>query len=341
MDGRLENAISVQNRVRYKLTNAPVFLKEYGDMLLFSKQPKTCDDFINKILHYFHFINEDISQVTVQDLCSNVTQYLNSKKMKVVTNRETGQLEQKPTTIAYQHGIYAALNSFFEYLVFKNYITKNPLIIVDKPKGEDKVKRLVLTPVDLQEILVSVDYGVGSNRAIAKQQTWKERDKLILYLLMITGMRIGALTQIDITDINFTTEILTVIDKGHKVMEYDISCIFSELEAWLVKRKQLLEQVNKDTNALFISSLRSRMTEKTISNLIAKYAEDALGYTISPHKLRAAFCTNLYEETHDIELVRRVVGHANVKTTQRYIVGDVGALRSKSSNIIAKQIGIN
>ena len=50
-----------------------------------------------------------------------------------------------------------------------------------------------------------------------------------------------------------------------------------------------------------------------------KYTKKALGKAMSPNKLRAGFCSILYDETHDIEFVRKVVGHAKIETTQRYI----------------------
>ena len=49
---------------------------------------------------------------------------------------------------------------------------------------------------------------------------------------------------------------------------------------------------------------------------------EGLGYKISPHSLRTAFCTILYKKTGDIEFVRRAVGHSSIETTQRYIVDD-------------------
>ena len=75
------------------------------------------------------------------------------------------------------------------------------------------------------------------------------------------------------------------------------------------------------------------MHEMTFSELVDKYAYKALGYHISPHKLRSGLASILYEEKHDIEFVRRVIGHSNVATTQRYIVTN-NAEREETANIM-------
>ena len=67
--------------------------------------------------------------------------------------------------------------------------------------------------------------------------------------------------------------------------------------------------------------------------MIQKYTEQALGKPLSPHKLRAGFCSILYSKTHDIEFVRRAVGHSNIATTTRYIVTD-GSERRKASKLL-------
>jgi site-specific recombinase XerD len=93
------------------------------------------------------------------------------------------------------------------------------------------------------------------------------------------------------------------------------------LKDWIRKRNYIILQDNcKERDALFISSKLNRISEKAVYNLVVKYTEQALGIKLSPHKLRAAFCTILYDQTKDAEFVKRAVGHKNISTTSRYIV---------------------
>ena len=92
------------------------------------------------------------------------------------------------------------------------------------------------------------------------------------------------------------------------------------INIWLYDRQEFLNRVKQNTDALFITATGSRISGNAIYYLIDKYSSEALGYHISPHKLRAGYCSIMYEKTHDIEFVRRAVGHSDVSTTQRYIV---------------------
>ena len=69
--------------------------------------------------------------------------------------------------------------------------------------------------------------------------------------------------------------------------------------------------------------------------MIIETTEIALGRRLSPHKLRAGLCSILYDETHDIEFVRRAIGHSNVATTSRYIHTNEDE-KQKASNIMEK-----
>ena len=138
---------------------------------------------------------------------------------------------------------------------------------------------------------------------------------------MTTGMRKTALTEIDINDIDLDRCKLSIIDKGKKYHIYSLSDdIMEYIKKWLLDRENI--KGHEKTDALFISEKGDRLTGNAIVKIVEKYSKAGLGYSISPHKLRAGFCSILYDKKHDIEFVRKVVGHANIRTTQRYIVTD-------------------
>jgi integrase/recombinase XerC len=107
---------------------------------------------------------------------------------------------------------------------------------------------------------------------------------------------------------------------------------------WLNKREKLL--AGKKSDALFISSRRERMSEKSIYNLVRKYSEEALGYAISPHKLRAAFVSLYYEASGgDIKATCEAVGHADISTTSIYITRRNNS-RKEAQNFMSKSLKI-
>ena len=136
----------------------------------------------------------------------------------------------------------------------------------------------------------------------------------------MTGMRETALTEINIDDVDFINNTIRVIDKRHKTHIYTINKVMREvLENWIADREEKL--AGADIDALFISKKQypRRLCAGSIENIVKKYSLEGLGYSVSSHELRAAFCNIMYEETHDIEFVSRAVGHSSVDTTLKYV----------------------
>ena len=89
-------------------------------------------------------------------------------------------------------------------------------------------------------------------------------------------------------------------------------------------------------NALFLSTQKKRMGVQAVENMVKKYAREVTpNKKITPHKLRASFATNLYNQTGDIRLVQEAMNHAKIATTELYIQSD-GRNRKKAADIMAE-----
>lgn len=310
MKGRLEHELRTVKNIQLLLNNMPKYVSDYYYTIQISKEPKTCIEYLRKIRHFMIFIDMDLNNI--DDV--TIGKYFNSLNY---TTSNDGEI--KNTSISYRKSVWTALNQFFIYLKRRNIIEYNPMDYTERPKNKDNVQRVFLSLDDLNSILNAVKTGAGNKIAIAKQELWKERDFLILYLFMNTGMRKTALSEINIEDILFNENKLVVIDKRHKIQEYVITEDLKDIiQIWLNKREKLLKGINND--ALFISSRRTRLNEKSIYNIVQKYSEEALGYSISPHKLRGAFISLYYNSTGgDIKATCEAAGHADISTTSLYI----------------------
>ena len=328
MNGRVEHSIQTENNIKRILDTLPGCVGDFYYNISVSKEPKTCLTYIKAVREFLRFINPDnpkdidISKVREIDIARFMHE-LETKRDK------KGNVEA--TSFSYRKTIHSAQNSFFQYTHKSGKIEKNPIELIDRPKNQDRVKRIKLGETDLQRLLGAVETGTLDNiRAAHTQKKWKSRDRAILMTLIGTGMRETALTEINVDDINWETGILTIIDKRYTTHEYVLpEKLKNEIKTWLADRESILN--GKQCDALFISTLRSRISPRAITDIVGKYSDYALGKRISPHKLRAAFCTILYDKTGDIELVRDAVGHRNISTTQRYIVKDNAAKRKSSA----------
>lgn len=318
MKGRIESKIKTENSISLVLKDCPQYLIDYYYSIMSYKEPKTCRVCIYAIKKFLSSINENLNEIQIDKVTNiDVTKYMHELE---IINKGNGN-DAKYASASYVNATHSHLKDFFNYLQTNNYITNNPMLQVKRIKRKDTVKRPRLTEKDLRKILQSVDNGVGSDRAMAYQQKWKTRDKAIILLFLNTGMRETALTEINIDEPDFENNKLTIIDKRHSEHTYFMGETLKQaLLEWIEDREWILNGTECD--ALFVSARNTRITARAVQDIVSKYSEDALGYKITPHKLRAAFCTILYERKGDIEFVRDAVGHSNVSVTQRYIVKD-------------------
>ena len=333
MNGRLEHKIRNERLIEEILKEMPGCVREYYYSRSSSKESKGCVEYLKKIRAFLYFLADtpkliDVAKITESD----VSKYLHNIEK---TEDNNGSIRE--TSFAYRKQVHSILNSFFEYLRKRKIIEENPMSCIERPTSKDKVKRVPLDAFDINFLFESINGGAGSKRSKNRQENWKLRDKAILILLAMTGMRETALTEINIGDLDFFKGTITVIDKRHKTHIYKMNnTIRKALVDWIEDRKTKLD--DNQTDALFISNRRKRIGEKTLVAIVEKYSLEGLGYKISPHKLRAAFCTILYDQTGDIEFVRRAVGHSCIETTQRYIVDDDTA-KDEAASIMGRIFG--
>ena len=96
----------------------------------------------------------------------------------------------------------------------------------------------------------------------------------------------------------------------------------------------MLNELEKKSDAFFIAITGERLGRTGVDNVVARYSEMALGYKLSPHKLRAGYVSILYNKTHDVEFVMKCVGHRQMSTTERYIVTD-GDEKKKAAQLLS------
>lgn len=237
---------------------------------------------------------------------------------------------------------YAALKIFSKYLYAKEIISKDPMYYIERPKYKEtkeiQEKREIgfLSKNEIKKYIETIQNGVGSSKAKAKQEKYKDRDILICLLFLTTGIRCSALMKIDVNDIDLENLTLSVYDKGDKINRYDLSEeLIPFINKWIKVRSEILNKENE--TALFITGAKSRISQGGIALIVNKYASNIEGKHITPHKLRATYGTQVYAATHDIYYTQQCMKHNSPKTTELYIRGEVKSTK-KASEIMGKLI---
>ncbi len=204
----------------------------------------------------------------------------------------------------------AAIRSFFHFLQREGHITEDPSATLDSPRLRKRLPK-TLTRKEVERILAEP----------AKSESPKaQRDSALLELLYATGMRVTELVSLRMNDVNLATGTVRVVH-GKRRKERIIPIHRRAVEALeeYIQRGRI--HLTKDPNeqALFLNFQGKPLTRQGLWLIIKQYVEDA-GITkhVTPHTLRHSFATHLLTGGAKLPDVQKLLGHANVSTTQIY-----------------------
>lgn len=241
---------------------------------------------------------------------SKFISYLNLRKVilpeQVTTNLIEDYLSHLDCSIVTKARIRSAIKSFFSFLLRKSYIITDPTSSLETIKIPEKSPEYLSK--EQQTILI---------RTIEKTATpyYKQRDLMIVKLLLKTGLRRAEIVGLNIEDIDFYKSTLKVKRKGNKQ-------VFVSMHPQLViDIKMYLEEVTRASNEpLFLSKKGKRLSASSIWHLVKSYACKAgLNKVITVHSLRHTFASTLLAQGFAIPFIQTLMGHKSPETTSRYL----------------------
>lgn len=314
MQGRLEKEILSEKRVRKKLLNElPILTYYYNAFDIESYTTK--EKYINYIIDFINFIKQYV-ELTDGNSFNKITSdhiraYMHSiEKINIGDNVKLNGESIRATR-------YSGINNFFDFLLHENYIDINPCTKVKRPQIKKDIEIVRLKQDEINILLNNIKAGSGGDLAKERQKDWKVRDLALIILGLTTGLRVEALVDINIEDVDFIKKTIRVIEKGNKNRIIYISDVtLGYLKDWYIKRTELLDGFN-DPQALFISNRRIRISTQAVRKLLQKYTYN-IDKHITPHKMRSTFATNVYSVTGDIYATANALGHSSPNSTRRY-----------------------
>ena len=151
------------------------------------------------------------------------------------------------------------------------------------------------------------------------------RDRVMLELLLGTGIRLAELVGLDLGDVDLDGKRIAIHAKGGNDETRFLS---TDLRRRLRRYVRQRNQVASDSPALFISNRGTRISNRQVQARFRQWLAwagiDRPG--LSPHSLRHTFGTRLYRKTRDLVLVGKAMGHKTVEATSIYVHQDDDAL---------------
>ena len=305
MKGRLEKENIAREKMTKKLEQFPPILTSfYNWMDAREKSYTTMDNYINHVIEFMNFYTKgkkkDKFYETVTD--DDIEKFMTSIRRKNIDGEEVEVGDD------IRAAKWSSLNTFFKFLSQKKYIANNPMLLTERPRIRTKHAVTYMTPKEIESVFKRITEEA--------RPMVKNRDTCIVAMGLGTGLRVSAIVNIDIEDIDFRTNSIRVIEKGRKTRDINIEESLRNLLLVWIKDRELYFG-GEETGPLFISQKKTRLSVDSAERLVKKYTNH-LPKKITPHKLRSSAAMNLHGSGVDILTIASILGHENVATTQRY-----------------------
>jgi integrase/recombinase XerC len=204
----------------------------------------------------------------------------------------------------------SSLRSYNRFLRRSGLIDNNPFAKITGPRTGKRLPEVVGEKA-MRTLLEDIDYQDGFAGS---------RDRLVIELLYMAGLRRSELIGLNCEDIDFARMTILVRGKGGKERLIPFSqTLGSRLKDYLAERKGMIIADEIQENALLLTDKARRTYPKYIYNKVTHY----LGLITSsenrsPHVLRHTFATHLAEGGADINAIKELLGHSSLASTQVY-----------------------
>ena len=244
------------------------------------KSEKTIKMYRYTMERFMKDMNVPLKNVTVYHL----RQYMMSEKERGISM----------VTIQHNGWVYA---SFFGWLFKEGLIPMNPTANL----GQIKAKPQEEMPFTSDQI------------QLLKENCENELQLAMIHFLLATGCRIAEVCSINRSDVDYVNLKIEVVGKGDKRRTVYIDNVTAMmLKRYLATRKDI-------DPALFYSRSHRRFTTDGVREMLNKIGERACVPGVHPHRFRHTFATTLIERGMNIQEVSILLGHADIRTTMKYI----------------------
>ena len=259
----------------------------------------TVSAYLNDISHFKKYLIENEIDSKIEscskDSISNYIKYLskNGLNPRTATRR------------------LSSLRQFFLFLQSENHRSDNPTNNVDGPRQIKSLPKL-LSEEEVEQLFEQANQIVGPEGI---------RLVCLLEIVYAAGLRVSELISLPNTALSQDQNILLVRGKGGKerLVPLTISAIDS-INAYREVRHVFLKS-NRESKFLFPSrSKEGFLTRRRVGQLLKDLAivSNINPQKVSPHVLRHAFATHLLDHGADLRSLQKMLGHADISTTQIY-----------------------
>lgn len=256
--------------------------------------PRTIAYYSSTLTHFFTIVTDPVRRVSTE----TVRQYLaDYQKINNCSNTTVDNIRRN-------------ISSFFSWLEEEDHILKSPMRRIHKIRTKKQVKEVIT-----DEVIEKLRDGCANARDLA-----------IIDLLYSTGIRVGELVGLNISDVDFEERECIVFGKGRKERR-----VYFDAKAKLHLLNYLSSRNDKN-EALFVTldAPHSRLQISGVEIRLRQLGRKQDVGRIHPHKFRRTMATRAIDKGMPVEQVQKILGHSQIDTTMQYAI--VNQLNIKNSH---------
>lgn len=252
------------------------------DKRLMGLSERTIEYYESQLTKFFEWVNLGANSITSDDIRDYLEYNMEFRRASAITVDNMRRI----------------FSSFWNYCVVNGLLYQNPTKRIEKIKGKKEIKK-----------------AFSNEEIIVMRENFKNiREEAIFELLLSSGMRVGELVLLNIKDLDFNENNVIVNGKGNKQRE----CFFNDLAKRKIKK--YLETRDDDNPALFVSlhTPYNRLGISGVETMIRELGKRAGTSKVHPHRFRRTFATKMLHKGVPIDQIQKLLGHAQIETTQLY-----------------------
>lgn len=278
--------------------------EEYLKMFIEAKQIEGCSA---RTLQYY--------QVTIEHLLKNTDTVIRKITTDEIRTYLAEYQQRNNCSKVTVDNVRRNISSFFSWLEEEDYILKSPMRRIHKIKTRQPVKEIIS-----DEVIERLRDNCRCSRDLA-----------MIDLLYSTGIRVGELVGLNISDIDFEERECVVYGKGDKERR-----VYFDAKAKLHLQNYINSRT--DTNPALFVTLDSPYERLKISGVEIRVRELGRKLNIEkihPHKFRRTMATRAIDKGMPIEQVQKILGHSQIGTTMQYAIVNQNNVKTSHRRYIA------
>ena len=211
----------------------------------------------------------------------------------------------------------SCLKTYFKFLIKRQWLDKDPMIKVIGPRTGKRLPVVVREP-EMNMLFEKVTFPPGYRGLL---------HRIILEVLYATGIRRSELTQLTLSDIDFSRSVIRIQGKGNKMRLAPMAGYLTDLlQQFIAARQESFP--SSPTPALLLSQKGIPLRPESVYTIVKRYLSlVSNAEQLSPHVLRHSFATHLSDHGADLNAIRELLGHSNLSATQIYMHNSIEKLK--------------